>query len=124
VGAKSKNDFSIIDKGLTVDGSVSCKGRLVVKGVVKGILEGDTVIVAKEGAVYSDTKVNRMTIGGIFEGNISVAEELIVLSTGKCFGRVVCKDLVVESGGIINAEINSMKIQKDEPDEAYVLSAE
>ena len=31
-------DFSIIDKELTVDGTVSTKGRLIIKGVVKGTL--------------------------------------------------------------------------------------
>ena len=36
---KSK-DFSIIDKELTVDGIISSKGKLVIKGVVKGTLIG------------------------------------------------------------------------------------
>ncbi|MBU0988107.1 MAG: polymer-forming cytoskeletal protein [Proteobacteria bacterium] len=101
---KSK-DFSIIDKELTVDGTVSTKGRLVIKGTVKGTLVGETVIVAQEGAVYADTKVNSMTIGGIFEGKIMASKELIILSTGNCSGKIVCKDFVVEAGGILNAHV-------------------
>lgn len=115
--ADKEKNFSIIDNGLTVDGNVSCKGKLVVKGVVKGNLEGETVIIAKEGAAYTEATVNRMTIGGSFEGKVSAAEELIILSTGKCSGSVVCKDLVVEPGGILNAEVSCTRFQKVDPDQ-------
>jgi cytoskeletal protein CcmA (bactofilin family) len=109
VGIKSKN-ISIIDQEATVEGTFSCKGRLVIKGSVKGTLLGDTVIIAKEGAVYADTRAVSITIGGIFVGEIKDADELIILSTGNCSGKVICKDLVVEAGGILNAEITCNKI--------------
>jgi cytoskeletal protein CcmA (bactofilin family) len=105
VKSKSK-DFSIIDKELTVDGKVSTKGKLVVKGVVKGTLTGDVVVISEEGAVFADTKVASMTIGGTFEGEVEASNELIILPTGKCTGKVVCKDFVVEPGGILNAQVN------------------
>ena len=101
--SKDSKDFSIIDKELTVDGTVSTKGRLIIKGVVKGTLIGETVIIAEEGAVYADTKVKSMTIGGTFEGEVRASNELILLSTGNCSGKIVCKDFVVETGGILNA---------------------
>jgi len=98
-------DFSIIDKALRVDGILHTRGKLIIKGTVKGSLTGETVIIAKEGTVYADTKVTSMTIGGVFEGEIEASEELIILSTGQCSGRVVCRDFVVEAGGVLNAEI-------------------
>ena len=119
---KSKN-FSIVDLGLTVDGTVSCQGRLVVKGIVKGALEGETIIIAKEGAVYSDTKVASMTISGIFEGSVRASEELIILSTGRCSGKVVCKNLVVEAGGVLNAEVSCTEFQKVKPPEKVAAPA-
>lgn len=110
--SKSK-DFSIIDKELTVDGKISTKGKLVIKGVVKGVLTGDVVIIAEEGAVFADTKVTSMTIGGTFEGEIEASSELIILPTGKCSGRVICKDFVVEPGGILNAQVNCITGSED-----------
>jgi cytoskeletal protein CcmA (bactofilin family) len=107
---KSK-DFSIIDKELTVDGTISSKGKLVVKGVVKGTLIGETVIIAEEGKVLADTKASSMIIGGTFEGEIRASKELIILSTGNCSGKVVCKDFVVEAGGILNAKVNCITSQ-------------
>ena len=102
-------DFSIIDKALTVDGTLTTQGQLVVKGTVKGTLEGDTVVIAKEGSVFADTKVASMTIGGTFEGEIHASKELIILSTGNCSGRVECKDFVVEAGGVLNAQVTCIK---------------
>jgi cytoskeletal protein CcmA (bactofilin family) len=47
-----------------------------------------------------------MTIGGTFEGEVEASNELIILPTGKCTGKVVCRDFVVEPGGILNAQVN------------------
>jgi len=107
---KSKN-LSIVDDGQTIEGTVSCKGRLVIKGCVKGTITGETVIIAKEGTAYADTKADSLTIGGTFEGEINASEELIILSTGNCAGKVVCKNLVVEAGGILNAEVTCISDQ-------------
>jgi cytoskeletal protein CcmA (bactofilin family) len=103
---KKGQDFSIIDKHLTVDGTLHTTGRLIIKGTVKGSLMGDSVIIAEEGAVFADTRVASMTIGGTFEGEIHASRELVILSTGKCSGKVVCKDFVVEAGGVLNAEVS------------------
>lgn len=102
---KLKKNFSIIDQGLTVEGVVSGKGQLVIKGIVKGTLEGDIIVIADEGAVYADTKASSLTIGGTFEGMLNVSGDLNVLATGKCNGEVTCKDLVVEAGGKLNAKV-------------------
>jgi cytoskeletal protein CcmA (bactofilin family) len=105
---KISKDFSIINKELTVDGTIHTRGRLIVKGVVKGTVIGETVVIAEEGSVYADVKVASMTIGGTFEGEIRALKELIILATGKCSGKVVCKDLVVETGAILNAQVTSL----------------
>ena len=119
---KSKN-FSIVDKGLTVDGTVSCKGKLIIKGTVRGKLEGETVIIAEEGAAYAETAVQSMTIGGKFEGHIEASNELIILSSGVCSGKVICKNLVVEAGGILNAEVSCTNFQEIKPPEEKAAAA-
>jgi cytoskeletal protein CcmA (bactofilin family) len=99
-------EISIIDKELKIDGSVASKGTLIIKGVIKGTLTGETVVIAQGGEVYAETKASSMTIGGKFEGDVSATEELIILSTGNCSGKVECKNLTVENGGILNASVN------------------
>ncbi len=105
---KISEDFSIIDKELTIDGTVSTTGRLIVKGILKGSVIGKNVVIAEEGSVYANAKVASMTIGGTFEGEIRALKKLILLSTGKCTGKVVCKDLIIETGGILNAQVTCL----------------
>jgi len=108
---KKQENFSIIDSDLTIDGLISCKGKFIIKGAVKGTLIGETVIISKEGAVYADAKVHDLTIGGTFEGEVNATGKLIVLSTGICSGKVTCKKFVVEAGGMLNADVTCIADQ-------------
>ncbi len=109
---KNRINLSIIDRDLRIDGSLTSKGKLIIKGSLKGTIDGEIVVIVKDGKVDADAKVSSMTIGGSFRGEISAAKELIILSTGRCEGKVECKNLIVENGGILNAEVVSMKSEK------------
>lgn len=107
MGKKNSKNLSIIDKELKIEGSISSTGKLIIKGQVTGIIEGDVVIIAEDGQVNSSgTNVSSMTIGGSFQGEVTATKELIILATGTCAGKVECKDLIVENGGILNAEVS------------------
>lgn len=108
----SPKKFSIIDEGFTVDGTVTGRGRLVIKGTVKGAVTGDNVVIAEEGAVYADARAREITIGGVFDGQVEAEKALIILSTGKCSGEVKCHDLVVEAGGALNANVSCKRMNK------------
>jgi len=110
---KSKN-VSIIDKDMAINGEVSFKGRLIIKGVVKGTVVGEILVIDKEGTVCADAKVASVVIGGIFEGDIKALDELTILSTGKCSGQIVCKNFMVEAGGILNAKITCTSQKPDD----------
>jgi cytoskeletal protein CcmA (bactofilin family) len=103
---RNKKNLSIIDKELLVDGTISSKGTLVIRGTVTGTLVGDIVVIAEEGSLIAHTEVSSITIGGRFEGDLTASNELIILSTGNCSGTVACKDLTVESGGRLNAKVS------------------
>lgn len=125
---KNSKNLSIIDKELKIEGSISSSGKLIIKGQVTGTIEGDVVIIAEDGQVNSSsTKVSSITIGGNFEGEVTASKELIILSTGTCAGKVECRDLIVESGGVLNAEVTcktASKISTDKdskPFEPHVL---
>lgn len=107
MGKKNSKNLSIIDKELKIEGSISSSGKLIIKGQVTGTIEGDVVIIAEDGRVNSSaTKVSSITIGGDFQGEVTASKELIILATGTCSGKVECKDLIVENGGILNAEVS------------------
>ena len=112
MGKKERMNLSIIDRELKIDGSIVSRGKLIIKGSLRGAIEGETVIIAEDGEVHSDARVTSMTIGGSFEGDIYASKELIILSTGSCAGKVECKDLIVENGGILNAEVTCKTSRK------------
>lgn len=116
MGKKNSKNLSIIDKELKIEGSISSSGKLIIKGQVIGTIDGDVVIIAEDGRVNSSaTKVSSITIGGKFQGEVVATKELIILSTGTCAGKVECKDLIVENGGILNAEVSCKTSSKVSP---------
>ncbi len=110
---KKKENLSIIDTGLTFDGETSCKGEMVVRGTIKGILEGERVVIAAEGAVHAKATVVDMVIKGSFEGALYASKSLTILDKGSCLGKVDCKHLVVEAGGNLNAEVNYIDAENE-----------
>lgn len=113
---KNTKNLSIIDTELKIDGSIESCGKLIIKGQVTGTIDGDVVIIAQGGEVKSSlTKVCSLTIGGGFQGELIASEKLIILATGTCAGKVVCQDLIVENGGVLNADVSCKTSSKMEP---------
>jgi cytoskeletal protein CcmA (bactofilin family) len=102
---KKGETLSIIDQGAEFEGTLSCKGKILINGTVKGILNGEVITIGEKGIVHAETKAEILTIGGKFEGKIEASEKLTVRSTGYCEGEVICRDLVVEPGGILNGRV-------------------
>jgi cytoskeletal protein CcmA (bactofilin family) len=100
------NKLSIVEKGLTIDGSVSFKGQLIINGTVKGTLVGDHIVISEEGVLAAETRASFITIGGTFRGRLTVSGKLVLLSTGICSGIIECQDMEMEPGGVLNGEIN------------------
>lgn len=106
---KDLKDFSLIDKSLTVEGTIHCKGKLIINGTIKGEIIGEKVIIAESGTVFADITASSVCIGGKFEGSIRKTKEVIILSTGKCFGSLQCNSLVLDPGGILSADIECLE---------------
>ena len=99
-------NFSIIQTGAVIEGDVSVKGKIVINGTIKGTLSADTVVVSTGGTLLARAEVEKMVVAGKFEGEVTAREELVILKSGDCSGTVVCKNLVVEPGGILNAAVS------------------
>jgi len=102
---KLTDAISIIDRGLSIDGLISSRGKLIIKGAVKGRIEGETLVIARGGKLHADVNVMRMTVGGSYVGELHAKEELVILKTGQCSGSISCKNLTIEAGGVLNGRI-------------------
>lgn len=103
------NSTSVLENDVTVEGTISCGGKLIIKGVLKGKLKGEDVVVAREGKLLAETSVSHLTIDGTFEGDAKATQKLSVLKNGNCAGKVACKELVVEAGGVLNATVKHLE---------------
>lgn len=112
-------ELSIIEKDLFVEGTVTSKGRMIIRGVVKGFLHAEEAVIAKGGALYGEVEALKLTVAGLFEGEMKKVEELLVLSTGKCIGKIVCDNLTVERGGTLNADISCLTDDADDSGNNY-----
>ena len=106
--AKRTTDISIIDRHLKVKGAIKGRGRLVIKGSLEGTLMAEHVIIAEHGVVLANAKVIHMSVSGIFEGEASVSGVLTIFATGRCSGKIQCKNIVVEPGGVLNADVTPL----------------
>jgi len=104
--SKTAGNITIIDEGLTVEGQLSGKGEMIVKGTVKGTLSGEILTIARGGEVFADVQADTVTIGGRYEGTVQARREVSVLATGACHGKVTCPNLTVAAGARMNAQIS------------------
>jgi len=108
VGDKNTN-ISIFDSELRLKGAFSFKGRLIIKGSFEGSITGENLVIAEEGVVLAEINAENVRIGGQFEGYITALNEVVILSTGICTGKISCKSLIVETGGLLNGDIKCIK---------------
>jgi cytoskeletal protein CcmA (bactofilin family) len=107
--AREKEGLSIIDKDCSVEGIVNVSGKLIIAGSVKGTLLGNTVITASGSRVNAVARVREMTIGGAFKGDITVYEDLQILSTGAFSGKATCKRMKLETGGKLDGKVTHLE---------------
>jgi cytoskeletal protein CcmA (bactofilin family) len=96
---------SIINKDQTFEGKISSRGKLIIHGTFKGKIVVDILEIYEEGVVHADIKAADITISGTFKGESRASNELNIRSTGNYTGKIICRNLVVEAGGILNAEV-------------------
>lgn len=121
--ADKQECLSIIDKDCLVEGTFNVQGRLMVAGSLKGAIVGNTVVTVKGSHVNAPAKVRELIIGGEFEGDITVYENLRILSTGVFSGKIVCKSLILEAGGKLEGKVKPLDPTEELPAMDTALAA-
>jgi cytoskeletal protein CcmA (bactofilin family) len=98
----------VIGKGLVVRGELSGEGNIELGDQFEGkiYLRGNVVVL--EGAsIQSDISATEIVVAGAVRGNLMATEKVEFLSTGRLFGNVRSKVLVVREGGRVSGRILS-----------------
>lgn len=91
--------------GTTVGVNVALSGTLKDQNDINifGLIDGEvisekTVMIGKTAQVKGPVKGQIVSIAGVVRGSIDATERLELLDTGKVFGSITTKDLVIHSG--------------------------
>ena len=104
----AKNDANncVIGEGSVFEGKFYVNGSILIEGKFQGdIKTDDQLIVGPTGRVKTDISARRVTIAGTLIGNVSAAEEVTLLHSGKVLGNITTPKLVVEPGVITDGKV-------------------
>src|SRR3982750_2909909 len=99
---------------LTVGPNIKLKGveitdcdTLVVEGSVEATMDSRVIQISERGAFKGSAEIDVAEIRGLFEGNLTVRQKLVIYSTGKVTGKVRYGKVVIEEGGQLTGEIEA-----------------
>jgi cytoskeletal protein CcmA (bactofilin family) len=101
------NDLiNIIGKGITIRGSLSGGGDLVIEGRVEGqIALKNHLTIENSGIVEADIRADELTINGTASGNIDASTKVSINQTARVNGDIKATRVVIEDGAVFNGSI-------------------
>lgn len=97
---------------LTVGPNIKLKGveitdcdTLVVEGLVEATMDSRVIQIAEQGAFKGSAEIDIAEIRGVFDGNLTVRQKLVIHATGKVTGRIKYGRVVIEDGGQLSGDI-------------------
>jgi cytoskeletal protein CcmA (bactofilin family) len=113
---------------LTVGPNIKLKGveitdcdTLVVEGSVEATMDSRVIQISERGAFKGSADIDVAEIRGLFEGNLTVRQKLVIYSTGKVTGKVRYGKVVIEEGGQLSGEIEAGTANTPKPAQARPL---
>ena len=97
---------------LTVGPHIKLKGveitdcdTLVVEGLVEATMDSRVIQIAQQGAFKGSAEIDIAEIHGVFEGNLTVRQKLVIYATGRVTGKIRYGKVVIEEGGQLSGDI-------------------
>ena len=93
--------MSIIGADMIVEGNIRAKETVRVEGNVTGDVETEgTVTISSTAHIKGNIKGSCIVIGGILEGDLVCSGKTEVISTGKVFGNMHTRSLIVDENAV------------------------
>lgn len=102
--AKDK-DITIISEKSEIEGKLKMPGRVMILGSFTGGMNCRALEIFKDGKAVGTIEADEVIIAGYFEGELACSGLLTIAQTGTVKGRVAYGNLLVELGGLLDAEV-------------------
>jgi cytoskeletal protein CcmA (bactofilin family) len=78
---------------------------LVVEGRVEAAMNSRQIRISQSGVFVGKAEIDIAEVGGLFDGELTVREHLVIRSTGKVKGKIRYGTVTIEQGGVIAGDI-------------------
>ena len=103
-GPRSSAIESTIGSNTHIEGDIQGDGGLRVDGIVQGSIElTGNLVVTESAKIRAEIKASNISVAGAVQGNIT-ATRIEILDTGRVWGDLTVKSLLVNEGGTTEAE--------------------
>lgn len=110
---KSDKIETIIGPSVKVEGEFAGDGDVIVEGIVIGTLKTKNHLrVGVEAKVQAEISAASAFIAGDVSGNITVEADLDLKATAKVHGDIVCSQISIEKGAVVNGKISMNNSKK------------
>lgn len=108
---------TVVGVNVALSGTLKDQNDIAVYGMVDGEVVSDkSVTVGQTAQVKGPVRGKVITIAGVVRGSIDASEKLEILETGKVFGSIATRDLVVRSGAVIAGKVAMGADEGEEPE--------
>lgn len=98
-------DITIISEKSDIEGKLKMLGKVMILGSFTGSINSSSLEIFKSGKAAGTIEAENVIIAGYFEGELTCSGLLTIAKTGTVRGRVAYGTLLVELGGLVDAEI-------------------
>ena len=122
--AEPANKRLIVGQGISLSGEITACDRLIVEGDVQVTLnETKAIEIAKTGRFTNGkAEVDEAEISGVYEGDLTVRNRLLIRATGKVRGNVRFGELEIERGGKLSGSVSMLSNETDDSSESSSAS--
>ena len=113
---------SLIDKSMSLTGTISFKGKARIDGTVTGNIEGEHLILSETGKITGNVQSISFNCFGTINGDIQ-ANNVIARKNCSIHGRLEATSLTVEPGAAIDGEIKAASKSVRPADEKQQLQS-
>ena len=100
----------------------------MVEGRVEATMDSRVIRIAEQGAFTGKVSIDIAEIHGAFDGELTARSQLIIHATGRVSGKIRYGKLVIDEGGELCGDINTLAAEKSQQqrprnEAAHALSA-
>jgi cytoskeletal protein CcmA (bactofilin family) len=102
--------FLKISRETVLNGEINSCDLLIVEGRVEATMKACREIrIVPTGTVRGRVEFDRADIGGVFEGDLTARERLVVRASGSVTGKVRAGEIEIERGGQVTGDVQIIR---------------